>query len=158
MQRNAAYVVDGATYFDPGRLIWSADIDRLADVLKPEEWETLSSLTAGMNVSDPCHDALRAAQADLGTEVPPQVMRGLADAAKGQARSPYFNRSHALMRALADIAAADGIGKKLRYMTSRVVTTDEFLRAEYPGMARRPLPLLYGRRLLDLFRGKRHAS
>jgi hypothetical protein len=43
-----------------------------------------------------------------------------------------------------------GIARKLRYALSRVTTTEAFLRAKYPRMAGQPLPLLYGRRLLDL--------
>jgi hypothetical protein len=72
--------------------------------------------------------------------------------------SRYFARSHPLSRAWQDVGTVPGILPKLRYALSRIVTTEEFLRSKYPGLANRPLPWLYGRRLLDAMRRRPDAS
>ena len=158
MQCNAAYVVDGATYFDPWRLIWLWDIHLMAQAFGERDWSTFLLLTGEMGVSRPCLDALQAVHADFGTEVPVDVKMGLERAAAGQRLSPYFVRSPALVRAWHDLRSVAGVPKKLRYMLSRVVTTEQFLRGKYPGGANLPLPLLYGRRLLDLVWRKPNAD
>ena len=154
MQSNAPYFVDGRAYYEPDRLIWSHDVHLLATALGEDEWSLFSSLAEAMGVSGPCLDGLRAARANLGTEIP-DAIAGLLERSSAHGRpNPYFTRSHALSRAWQDLRSIRGAAAKLRYIRSRVVTTEPFILAKYSDMAGRPLPLLYGRRLLDLARGK----
>jgi hypothetical protein len=157
-QYNAPYVVDGATYFDPGRLIWLWDIHLLANALTGNEWPQLCAMTASMSVSAPCREALVAAQATFGTALPGDTMRTLGEAAGADPYHSYFTRSHAASRAFQDVGAIAGLSTKLRYIRSRIVTTEAFLRSKYPQLAARPLPVLYGRRLLDLVLRRSNAS
>jgi hypothetical protein len=154
LQNNAPYFVGGRAYHEPNRLIWLQDIHLIAGALGDAEWTTFCSLVKGMRVSGPCLDGLRTAQAKLGTAFPAWVARDLSETAARERPSHYFARSHALSRGWQDFRSIPGASAKLRYILSRLGTTEPFLRAKYPGMARRPLPLLYGRRLLDLLRGR----
>jgi hypothetical protein len=158
MQNNSPYFVAGETYFEPGRLIWTYDINLLAAALSAEEWSSLVSLAGEMGVARPCLGGLRAAEATLGTTLPDGQIRELEALALNAPGSRYFARSHPLSRAWQDVGAVPGILPKLRYALSRIVTTEEFLRSKYPGLAHRPLPWLYGRRLLDAMRRRPDAS
>jgi len=157
-QYNAPYAVGGATYFDPGRLIWLWDIHLLAKALTGNEWPQLCALAASMSVSAPCREALVAAQTSFGTVLPGDTMRTLGEAAGADPYHSYFTRSHAASRAFQDVGAIAGLSTKLRYIRSRIVTTEAFLRSKYPQLAARPLPVLYGRRLLDLVLRRSNAS
>jgi hypothetical protein len=158
MQNNAPYFVDARTYYEPGRLISNYDIHLLATALHPPEWSSFRDLAETMGVARACLDGLRFAQSSFGTASLQRQMRGLEELAGKDRRSEYFVRSHPLSRAWQDVRSIPGLSRKLRYVLSRVVTTEDFLRAKYPRMAGRPLPLLYGRRLLDLVRRGRNAS
>ena len=76
----------------------------------------------------------------------------MATTAGQQRNSAYFTPSPAMSRAWQDVKSFPGIATKLRYMLSRLVTTEAFIRAKYPNLAGRPLPVLYARRFLDLIR------
>ena len=152
MQLNAPYFVDGRTFFDPARLIWSVDIHLIAQALHEEEWQSLGELAIEMRISRLCLDALKGTVRDLGTEVPANGLGGLQAAADKDRNSSYFVRSPALSRAWQDLKSFPGIAQKLRYMLSRVVTTEAFIRGKYPELADRPLPALYARRFIDLIR------
>jgi len=158
MQNNAPYFVGMDTYFEPDRLIWTYDIHLLAKALGEDDWSQLCSLARWMGVSRPCLEGLLAAHARLGTEIPQAAIEALEASASKDRQSSYFIRSHALSRAWQDVRSVVGLSAKLRYMLSRVVTTEPFLRATYPQLADRPLPFLYGRRLVDLVRGKARRS
>ncbi|MCL6682818.1 nucleotidyltransferase family protein [Sphingomonas alba] len=157
-QHNAPYVVDGATYYDPGRLIWLWDIHLLGNALSSREWLQLSALANDMKVSGPCLEALTAAASSFGTPIPNETARALGESAVADRTNRYFTQSHAASRAIQDIWAIPGWLRKLKYVQSRIVTTEPFLRAKYPQLADRPLPLLYGRRLLDVVRRKSNAG
>lgn len=158
MQLNAPYFVDGRTFFDPARLIWSVDIHLLAQALKDPDWQVLAELTKVMGISRLCLSAVRAAQADLGSEISSGEMDALQAEPSKDRNSSYFVRSPALSRAWQDMNSFPGIAKKLRYTLSRLVTTEAFIRGKYPEMADRPLPALYARRFMDLIRHRPKAA
>jgi hypothetical protein len=154
MQRNAPYCVDGHSYFEPRRLIWECDIQLLAAALTNEEWSQFCGLAGSKGVAGTCLEALQAATKTFGTQIPSLAEQSLRLATSKDRKSAYLVRSHAAARAWQDIGAIQGLTTKLRYVLSRVVTTEPFLRAKYPQMSDRPLAHLYVKRLIDLFRGK----
>lgn len=158
MQCNAPYVVDGTKYFDPGRLIWSWDLHLIANALAVEDWSRLCAAAKRMGVARPCLQGLDDARSVFGTEFPEEVRNTLENASRTDRTSAYFIRSSALARAWQDVGSIAGLPTKMRYMVSRLVTTEPFLRGKYPGLAGRPLPLLYGRRFLDLLWRRSNAN
>ena len=158
MQWNAPFFVGGRTFFEPGRLIWSMDIHLLASALEKEEWPALCSLSRAMGVSRPCLESLEAARASLGTEIDESARHSLYEVARAERPSAYFFRSHALSRAWQDVRSMAKWSTRLRYMLSRVVTTEPFIRGKYPHLADKPLVILYGRRIRDLVRRRPDAS
>ena len=151
MQYNAPYFVDERRFFDPARLIWSVDIHLIAKALHEPEWRAFSELTREMGALQLCADTLRSVQSDLGTFCVARLA-GMATTAGQQRNSAYFTPSPAMSRAWHDVKSFPGIATKLRYMLSRLGTTEAFIRAKYPNLAGRPLPVLYARRFLDLIR------
>jgi len=156
MHCNTPYIVDGEAFHDSGRLIWSFDMHLLAEALDDGQWSQLCALASANGVARVCLEGLRAAQADIGTAVPAEVIRQLEQAAPGDRRSAYFVKSRSVARAWQDLRSVAGLRSKLRYGAARILPDPRFVRAKYPGMAGASLPMLYARRMLGvlLSRGK----
>ena len=150
LQANSPYFVDGSTYREPDRLIWLSDIHLIARSLSEDDWSALCELAGAMGVSRQCLEGLRAVQASLKTEIPASVLKKLDERGREDSVSPYFIKSHALTRGWHDMRSFSGASTRLRYVLSRITATEGFLRAKYPHLDGRALPLLYGRRLIDL--------
>jgi len=158
MQHNAPYFVDGVRFFDPARLIWSVDIHLIAEALDENEWLALGELAGKMGISHVCQEALQAAQSDFDTRSSVGHLAQLAVSGSRKRDSAYFIRSPALSRARQDLQTFSGVAQKLRYVLSRIFTTEAFVRGKYPELAGRPLPFLYARRFIDLIRHRARAD
>src|SRR5688572_28735215 len=78
LHRTAPYFVGGTAHYGSDRLIWTHDIHLLAGALTPGEWSGLPGLAAGKGVAAICREGLQAAQIDLKTPIPADVLDALA--------------------------------------------------------------------------------
>lgn len=152
------YFVGNVAYYGGDRLIWAEDIHRLATSLSQAEWREFADRACAEGVAAVCLDGLQFARARLGTEPPASVMRALEAAPQGGRAARYLLHSGQLARAWQDFLAQSGWRRRAAYLAARVLPTPAFVRGKYPGMAGRPLPLLYLRRAADLLRARPQRS
>lgn len=143
------YFVDGAAHYGGNRLIWLRDIDLLARALDPGGWAAFEAATIEGGLSAVALDGLRAAAGRLGTPLPPGATARLAAAPQDSPAARYLLAGHRAERAWRDLRAVPGLGPKAAYLWGRLLPPPAFMRAKYPGLAGRPLPLLHLRRLRD---------
>jgi hypothetical protein len=141
------YQVGAETYFGGDRLIWLYDIWLLCSVFSDDEWCRFCGFVQKKGVANACVDGLEAAATHLGLVVPAWVREALRAAPS----SAYFGGGQ-LRRAVLDWKATPGIGRKWRYLHSRMLPDRRFMRAKYPKLASAPLPILYARRFVELLR------
>jgi hypothetical protein len=153
----APYIVDGILYFGGDRLIWLYDIDLLARTLSSEQWDEVCEVAVKKGVAGLCLDGLDAAAAQLGTRYPTKV-RTRISSAKRQTRAGRYLESTLVARAWQDWRALPGLDMKLADMFWRLFPPATFMRAKYPDIADRWLPLLYARRNLAFVRGARRSK
>ena len=146
------YFVDGVTYYGGDRLIWANDIHLLAGALSASEWEVFSANTHERGLAAVGLDGLNFARKSLATVIPADVMEGLAATKPRSTASTYLLGSGQAARAFQDFKAAGGLSGKMRYLFQRTLPPARFMRAKYPRMSKRPLALLYIRRVIDLLR------
>ena len=147
------YFVGGRAYFGGNRLIWLYDIALLGRALSEDEWLGFVRVAMGKQMADICLQGLIAAADRLGPLFPPVVGDAL-----NRAKSGTYFRSGQFGRAVLDTLAFRGVQRKWQYLWARSVPGPEFMRAKYPDMAARPLPLLYARRFVELFRERPRAD
>ena len=150
----APYTVDGILYYGGDRLIWLYDIDLLARALSSEQWDELCELAVTKGVAGLCFDGLEAAAAQLGTPYPTVIRTRLSLAKRHTAAGRYLE-SPLVARAWQDWRALPGLDMKLADMFWRLFPPARFMRAKYPDIADRWLPLLYARRNFSFVRGAR---
>ena len=143
----APYQVGIETHFGGNRLIWLWDMVLLGRAMSESEWRRFCGIAGDKGVGDACRAGLDAASHRFGPMAPAWV----ADELAGAGTSPYFS-SGQLRRAWLDWLAMPGVTRRLRYLRARALPDGAFMRAKYPRLSGKPLPLLYGRRLLDLLR------
>lgn len=144
------YFVDGVRYYGGNRLIWLKDIDLLARALTDQEWDATCSAAVDRGLASVCMDGLRSAEGRLGTPVPPYARERLIAAGPSGKASSYLLRSRQGSRAVQDVRAIPTLRGKARYAWARLVPSASFMRAKYPEMSKRPIALLYFRRLREL--------
>lgn len=147
------YFVGDLTYYGGDRLIWLSDIDRLARSFGEADWTTFAHLAAEKGVGIACLEGLRSAERSLDTPLPEPVVAVLS-ATTRRSRPAAYLRANQLGRAWLDLRATRGWKDKLDHVIARSLPTAEFVRAKYPRQAWLPLPLLYVRRMFDLFRAR----
>lgn len=147
------YFVDGVTYYGGDRLIWAKDIDLLAGALSDQQWRQFSAIALQQGVAAVSLDGLHMAQRSLGTTIPTHVLDALG-AAPDEAASSYLLASGQAIRAWKDLLAVRGLTRKLAYLATRTLPSARFMRAKYPELEHRPLPLLHVRRMVDLLRAR----
>jgi len=153
MHLTSPYFVDGVTYYGGDRLIWAKDIDLLAGALSGAEWAKFSALAVYQGVATVSLDGLQMAQRLLGTGIPQEVVETLGSVEEEQA-STYLLSSGQAQRAWKDLLTIRGRTRKFAYLAARALPSASFMRAKYPGLDRRPLTLLYLRRMFDLVRSR----
>ena len=146
------YFSGSVTYYGGDRLIWAQDIHLLAHALSDAEWASFTALAESQLVSAVCLDGLQFAQSRLGTVIPGHVLDRLGSSPQASAATDYLLHSGQFDRAWRDLRAVPGLGQKLSYLLARALPSAEFMRAKYPKMRGRPLPMLYLRRFIELAR------
>lgn len=146
------YFSGGEAHFGGDRLIWIADIDRLARVLNEEEWRDFGVLASDKGIARVCLDGLNSARQLLDTPVPARVIHDLGAAAERQPASSYLLRDGPLTRIWRDLMAVRGWPARFSYLRVRGFPSRTFMLAKYPDMASRPLALLYLRRIAEVLR------
>ena len=147
------YFVGEQTYYGGDRLIWLNDIDLLARALSDAEWRSFVRLAIGAGVAAACLDGLLTTQRHLATPVPACVGEALG-AASTRSRAAVYLRARQFGRAWQDLRAIRGVGRKYEYRLARALPSAAFVRDKFPLHAGLPLPLLYARRVFDLFRAR----
>jgi hypothetical protein len=71
-----------------------------------------------------------------------------------RSRAGDYLEARQLKRAMLDLRAMPSLPDKLHYVRARLFPSQAFMRAKYPRMARLPIALLHGRRIVDLFRAR----
>jgi hypothetical protein len=145
------YIVDGEFYYGGDRLIWLYDIDLFAHVLSLDQWEEVCEVSVKKGIAGVCLQGLQAARAQLDTAYPAAVHDRLASAKDDTVASRYLG-SRQVIRSWQDWRAVPGLSMKLEHLLWRLFPPSAFLRAKYPHMAHRWLPLLYARRYLGFAR------
>lgn len=146
------YFLGNVAHYGGDRLIWAQDIHRLATSLQETEWNELIKRASTGGMAEVCLDGLQFAHARLGTDLPATVIEALENAPQNGRATHYLLHSGQSARAWQDLLAQPGWRRKVGYLTARVLPAPAFVRAKYPSMAGRPLPLLYLRRAFDLLR------
>jgi|GEM_PF-454252 len=146
------YFSGSIAYYGADRLIWAQDIHLLCGALGEPDWERFTEMAVEQGLAAICLDGLALAQSRLGTPVPARVTERLTSVPQTSDAASYLLHSGQWTRAWRDLRAVKGIGGKLSYLAARALPSAEFMRAKYPLMRGRPLPLLYLRRLMDLAR------
>jgi hypothetical protein len=149
---SAPYFVDGETYYGGDRLIWAYDVHLLVSALSDEGWDRFCDLADHAGVGATCLRALRRSHAALATEIPERVVGRLTLARRSRAGD--YLEARQLKRAMLDLRAMPSLPDKLHYVRARLFPSQAFMRAKYPRMARLPIALLHGRRIVDLFRAR----
>ncbi len=137
------------------RLIWVADIDRVARQLDDEAWRQALSLAAGVGLARAVMDALTASRIWFGTPVPPWVLAALSEMAESD---PSAATAHSRVRArapigqegarrLTDLRGAKGLRAKLRYALAFAFPPTSFMREHHGVDHVSALPIYYARRV-----------
>ena len=147
----APYQVGQVTHFGGNRLIWLWDIRLLGRSMSDLEWRQFCGLARAKGVGVACRDGLQAAGDRLGPSAPDWVLDELDS---GPASTAYLSGGQ-LRRAWLDWRAIPGMSRKLRYIRARILPDRQFMRAKYPLLRNRPLPVLYARRFAELLRRRR---
>ena len=150
---SSPYFVGQQTFYGGDRLIWLNDINLLARALSDAEWIALVRLSVAKGVAAACLDGLLAAERLLATPIPSAVREALRNAPT-TARPTAYLRARQFGRAWLDLRAMPGVRRKAGYLLARTLPSPAFVREKYPRQAGLPLPLLYARRLIDLFRAR----
>ena len=143
----APYMVGGATHFGGNRFVWLWDIVLLGRAMTQREWRRFCQLARDHRVADACSAGLAAAADHFGPIGPLWVEEQLISSRP----SLYFSGGQ-LRRAWLDWLAVPGLGRKVQYLRARILPDGDFMRGKYPELHRRPLAVLYARRVLDLLR------
>ena len=148
------YFADGLAYFGGDRLIWAYDVHLLAQAFSAEDWTRLVQAARKDGTAEVCLAALTFARDRLATDVPTEVIAELNDAIPDDRQSDFLLRSGQLDRAWRDLRAVVGWRSKVAFFARRLFPPPAFVRAKYPDLIRRPLPALYLRRIVGLFRDR----
>ena len=151
MHFTAPYFTDGVAFYGGDRLIWAKDIDLLANALSEAEWRSFCALAREKGVSAVCLEGLNISERFLCTDIPDFVREHLSGEPHAPA-SEYLLRSRRGARAWRNLRAIQGLRRKFAYARARSLPSAAFMRRKYPDMAKIPLPILYARRVLELFR------
>lgn len=145
------------------RLIWVADVDRVARRLDAARWTEALDRAAAEGLSRSLRDAVAAARIWFGTPVPAGVVAALDDAASAGGRA---SADHARVRAraplglegarrLTDMRGARGWSAKLRYAAAFAFPSPEYMRHHHGVDRTSALPIYYARRVA---RGLAHVA
>lgn len=146
------YFLGNVAYYGGDRLIWAVDIHRLAEALSDAEWRRLVEIAREKGLGEVCLNGLQFAQGKLGTELPRFAIDALGSTLRQSSAARYLLRSGQFERAWRDFQAQPSWRQKAAYLAARTLPSPAFIRAKYPGMHARPLPILYLRRAMDLLR------
>ncbi|WP_176556330.1 nucleotidyltransferase family protein [Rubellimicrobium rubrum] len=146
------YYVDGQVHYSGDRLIWLRDIDLLARVIEPAEWQDFEAAAAKAGLARVALDGLAIAARQLGTPVPAGTVGRLSAAPQDTPETRYLLGSHQAGRALRDLRAVPGLGRKIGFLWGRLVPPASFMRAKYPDRSKEPLPVLHLRRIAAFLR------
>lgn len=145
------------------RLIWVADVDRIARRLDAAAWREAVERAAAVGLAPAVADALAAAQHWFGTPVPPDSLSGLAAAVE---RDPRAVAAHRRVRARAplgregarrftDLRGAKGLRRKVRYALAFAFPSLDYMRRHHGVDRASSLPIYYARRVA---RGLAHVA
>lgn len=154
----APYMVDGDAHFGGDRLIWAYDIKLQAAKLSPAEWKAFAELAVRRGVAAASLDALQAAREQVDAGIPTAVVTELKSGSDQYPTAAYFSSALPASRAWHDLRAVPGVAAKLAFVVRRLFPAAAFMRGKYPGMNAKPLPLLYLRRAIELFRPRPRKS
>jgi hypothetical protein len=142
------YISGDAMVFDQGRLIWARDVDLLCRAFSAEDWQQLLTTVEASGTAPIILSALRAAEAALGTQVPEDVVEGLAQHRGDPQLLRYFGNLSGLERLRLEWAASPSARAKLRMAAYTLFPGDEVLHQRFPNAADWPIPALQARRLV----------
>ena len=151
MHVTSPYFVDGAMHYGGDRLIWLKDIDVMLRALEASDVVAFEVVAKEAQVGPICAQALQTAHDLLATPLAEDATDRLHRMPVGVA-GRYLTHTHQARRAMEDFNAVQGFGGKLQYLWNRLFPPADFMRAKYPGLAHRPLALLYLRRSLEFWR------
>ena len=145
------------------RLIWVADVDRIARRLDGAAWREAVERAAAVGLAPAVADALAAAQHWFGTPVPPDSLSGLAAAVE---RDPRAVADHRRVRARAplgregarrftDLRGAEGLRRKVHYALAFAFPSPDYMRRHHGVDRASSLPIYYARRVA---RGLAHVA
>lgn len=150
------YYVGGAPHHDPDRLIWLADIHRLAEGMDATEWQAASDAARQKGLARLVAEGLQRSTASWGTRVPEGAMQSLASAPAAELASKYLAAS-AARQWMMDWAARPHWRARVRWLLQTIFPPTAYMRVRYADVRPRWMPWLYCRRaVIGLL--KRHTA
>jgi hypothetical protein len=146
------YVSGDAVFYGGDRLIWAQDLQHLIASFSQSDWRRMVDTALDNGVAAVCLDALTFVRAQLHSVLPEAVIAELRNGAHDTRATRYLRESRQSVRAAHDFLAIGGWRRRWAYLMARTVPSPAFIRSKYPAMASAPLPLLYLRRGIELFR------
>ena len=131
-----------------GRLIWLYDIHLLAGEMKAPDWTDLVARAHRTGLCTPLLESFQLAGKHLSTQVPREVLSGLAEGTLGE-RVPAYFASGRMSRRRMDIAALGGAGHRIAYIAEMLWPPPAYMLSKYPDASIKSLPLLHARRLAE---------
>jgi hypothetical protein len=144
VQAESPYFVNGLDQHDPDRMIWLADIDRLARRLDEAAWDELVALCEAKGLAGVVSDGLTSARHLFATPLPAEALERLARQLHDTWSTRYLAAS-AGGRTLLDLAATREAIGKLFHLAQLAFPPPAYLRAMFPDAQQAPLPWLYVR-------------
>jgi hypothetical protein len=139
------YYVDDEAHHDPDRLIWLADIHRLAEAMNPAAWQALGMAARQKGLSRLVAEGLERSSAHWGTQVPKLTMRSLGSASAEELPSRYLSAS-AFEQWRMDWAAMPDWNSRWRWLAQTLFPPPAYMRARYAGVRPQWMSWLYCRR------------
>jgi hypothetical protein len=131
------------------RLLWLYDIKLLAEGLSEGEWESLTELACSRGIATFCLDGLRASREQLGTTVPPDAEKRLADAAPHEPSSIYAEGTVTKRDILVtDLRVLTRWRDRIRLVREHAFPPAAFIQQRYGTRTRLLLPAFYLHRLI----------
>ena len=148
--RAKGYFVGEERVIGGHRLIWSLDNHLLTRQFSEAEWAKLATIGTSREIAGIVLAALEAAERDLGTRAPREVLAALRAAPQDTALTRYLTQRSQLGEFLTDLRASEGLQAKAHFALANAFPARGHLYWKYPQATAWPVPLLHLRRLLEI--------
>ncbi|WP_164721578.1 nucleotidyltransferase family protein [Silicimonas algicola] len=138
------YSVEGVDHFSADRLIWLADIDRLARTLSDKDWGALRIEATRRGLADVTASGLETGQTIFGTPLPEGLI-GEWNASPPSLVDRYLKAGR-ITRTWMDLRALDGAGAKAAFVRDHLFPRADYMHARFGEGG--SLSILYLRRVL----------